>query len=299
MEKKWDGKTKGSLWGYRFFIYCIRVFGVRIAYFFCLWVAGYFILFSKKPRKGIIQFYKIGFGFSTFKSIRYSAANFYEFGKIIIDRVALRTPRKKIYTHSFENEIVLKEMHSSGKGGFLFSGHVGNWENAGNLIGERITSTINILMLDEEVEKIKTFVDRNVEGVKYNLIPLKNDMSHLILIHQALKRNELIALHADRTLPDQKTFTFPFLNGTAQFPAGPFIMAYKFKVPITFVFALKEKFHFSLSSTNPIIGGVDVHSPEEIAQLYVNRLEELVKLAPKQWFNFYDYFDIELPNPNN
>jgi predicted LPLAT superfamily acyltransferase len=294
MEKKWDGKTKGSLWGYRFFIYCIRFLGVRISYFFCIWVSGYFVLFASKQRKGLIQFYQTGLGFSKGKSIRYAASNFYEFGKIIIDRVALRTSRKSFYSHSFDNEIVLREMHESGRGGFLFSGHVGNWENAGNLIGERITSKINVLMLDAEVEKIKQFVENSVEEAKYNLIPLKDDMSHLILIHQALKRNELIALHADRIQEGQKTFTFPFLNGKAKFPAGPFIMAHKFKVPITFVFAVKTTTsHFSLSATNPIVGGTDVDSPEAIAELYVRRLEALVQQAPKQWFNFYEYFENE------
>lgn len=291
MEKKWDGKSKGSLWGYRFFVFCIRTFGVRISYFFCFFVAGYFILFATKQRNGLIQFYKKGLHYSGFKSFRAASANFYQFGQIIIDRIALKTHRKKIYTHSFNNEKVLREMNENGQGGFLISGHVGNWENAGHLIGERITSKINVLMLDAEVQKIKQFVESKTEKSNYNLIPLKDDMSHLILIHQALKRNELIALHADRTMPGQKTFSIPFLNGIAEFPAGPFIMANKFKVPITFVFAVKRgSTHFELSATDPIIGGKDGDSPEVIALKYVHRLEEMVLTAPKQWFNFYNYY---------
>lgn len=290
-DKKWDGKTKGSLWGYRFFVFIIKIFGVRTSYFFCFWVAGYFILFARKQRKGLMSFYQTGLNYSKGKSYRTAAANFYQFGQIIIDRVALKTFRKKIYTHSFNNEKVLREMNENGKGGFLISGHVGNWENAGNLIGERITTNINILMLDAEVEKIKHYVNENTEASKFKLIPLKDDMSHLILIHQALKRNELIALHADRVMEGAKTFTFPFLGGEAKFPAGPFIMASKFKVPVTFVFAIKKgSTHFELSSTDPITGNRDEDSPERIAKAYVQRLEEMVRKAPKQWFNFYDYY---------
>ncbi len=291
MEKKWDGKTKGSLLGYRFFVFIIKFFGVRTSYFFCFWVAGYFILFAKKQRKGLMSFYQTGLNYSKSKSYRFAAANFYQFGQIIIDRVALKTFRKKIYSHSFNNEKVLREMYENGKGGFLISGHVGNWENAGNLIGERITTNINVLMLDAEVEKIKQYVNENTEAAKFQLIPLKDDMSHLILIHQALKRNELIALHADRVMEGMKTFTFPFLGGEAKFPAGPFIMASKFKVPVTFVFAIKQgSTHFELSATDPIIGNRDADSPERIAKAYVQRLEEMVLKAPKQWFNFYDYY---------
>lgn len=291
MEKQWDGKTKGSLWGYRFFVFCIRFLGVRISYFFCFWVAGYFLLFARKQRSGLIRFYQQGFGFSTGKSFRMAAGNFYRFGQIIIDRIALKTSRKRIYTHSFDNERVLIDLRENGKGAFLMSGHVGNWENAGNLIGERITSKINILMLDAEVEKIKQYLEASTEASQYNLIPLKDDMSHLILIHQALKRNEFIALHADRILAGQKTIELPFLGKPAHFPAGPFIMAHKFKVPITFVFAIKEgATHFALNATVPITPGKEVSSPEEIAEQYVRRLEEMVKRAPKQWFNFYDYY---------
>jgi predicted LPLAT superfamily acyltransferase len=288
MEKKWDGKTKGSLLGYKFFVFCIRFLGVRFSYFFCIWVSGYFVLFARKQRNSLIRFYTEGFGYTNWQAIRTATKNFYRFGQVLIDRIALKTNRKKIFTHSFDNEKALVDMNAMGKGGFLFSGHVGNWENAGNLIGERITSKINILMLDAEVEKIKHFLDKNTEQAKYNLIPLKEDMSHLILIHQALKRNELIALHADRTLEGHKKMTFPFLNGTANFPAGPFIMAHKFKVPITFVFAVKTTAtHYQLSATEPIL---EAASPEEIASKYVKRLEEMVKGTPEQWFNFYDFY---------
>lgn len=288
MEKKWDGKTKGSLLGYKFFVLCIRFLGVRFSYFFCIWVSGYFVLFARKQRKALVQFYKEGFGYTSSQAIKTAATNFYRFGQVLIDRIALKTERKKIFTHSFDNEKALVDMNTMGKGGFLFSGHVGNWENAGNLLGERITSKINILMLDAEVEKIKRFLDQNTEQAKYNLIPLKEDMSHLILIHQALKRNELIALHADRTLEGQKKMQFQFLNGRASFPAGPFIMAHKFKVPITFVFAVKTSAtHYQLSATEPIL---ESESPEEIAAQYVARLEEMVKGSPEQWFNFYDFY---------
>ena len=288
MEKKWDGKTKGSLWGYRFFVFCIRFFGVRFSYFFGLFVVAYYVLFSAKERRALVQFYTIGFGFGASKAFRLSANTFYRFAQVLIDRVALKTWRKKQYTHSFQNEEALRSIYANGKGGFFISAHVGNWENAGQLIGERITADINVLMLDAEVEKIKQYLEKETESAKFKLIPIKDDMSHLIAIHQALKRNELIALHADRIMDQGKTYLLPFLKGKAHFPAGPFIMAHKFKVPVTFVFAIKKgSFHYVLSATEPIW---QVDSPEQLASLYVKRLEEMVQEAPDQWFNFYDYY---------
>ncbi len=213
---------------------------------------------------------------------------FYYFGQTLIDRIAIQSSKRKAFTHSFNNEKVLREMHANEKGGILISGHLGNWENAGNLIHERITSTINIVMLDAEVEKIKSYVENQTGGAKYNLIPIKDDMSHLILMHQALKRNELIAIHADRVTQQGKNIELDFLGGKAQFPLGPFIMAHKFKVPITFVYAVKgSKFHYDLFATDPI---EESSSEVEIAKKYVSHLETMVREYPTQWFNFYNYY---------
>lgn len=287
--EKWDGKTKGSLWGYKFFIFIIRTFGLNVSYFFCRFVSYYYILFAKTPREGLIQFYSIGFGYSKRQARKLAITNFYNFGQTLIDRIAMLSNKKNAFTHSFNNEIVLREMNDNKKGGILISGHVGNWENAGNLIHERITNTINIVMLDAEVEKIKAFMEMKTGGSNYNLIPLKkDDMSHLILIHQALKRNELVAIHADRITSDGKYFEMDFLKGKAKFPMGPFILAEKFNVPTTFVYAAKgSKFHYDLYATDPII---EKTSAEDIAKKYVKHLESMVEKYPTQWFNFYNYY---------
>lgn len=285
--EKWDGKTKGSLLGYRFFIFCIHTFGISVSYFFCYFVSIYFVLFGKKHRDGLIQFYSVGFGYSRKKARKLTYRNFYNFGKSLIDRIAMMSSKKRHFTYSFNNEKVLREMSDNQKGGILISGHLGNWENAGNLIHERITNTINIVMLDAEVEKIKSFLELKTGGPKYNLIPIKNDLSHLIIIHKALKRNELIALHADRTSEGAKALELDFLKGKANFPIGPFILAQKFKVPITFVYAVKTtKFHYELYATDPL-EGLDA---ENIARKYVKHLEEMVLKYPTQWFNFYKYY---------
>ena len=46
-------------------------------------------------------------------------------------------------------------------------------------------------------------------------------------------------------LEGNKTMTADFLGEEARFPAGPLLLASKFKVPVSFVFAVKEsKLHY-------------------------------------------------------
>jgi len=283
---KWDGKTKGSLLGYKFFVFCIRTFGLRIAYFFCLNVSVHFILVAKKQRHGLMQFYRDGFGFSGWKAFRMAVSCFNRFGQTLVDRIAVQTRHRKRFTHTFINETALLETAANGQGGILLSGHVGNWEIAGNLIRERITSSINIVMLDAEVEKVKEFLKSKTGGPGYNLIPIKDDLSHLILIHAALKRKELVAIHADRVSESGKVIVKDFLGKPAAFPAGPFILASKFKVPVFMVYGVKTTArHYELSAKEIILG-----SEEEIAAQYVDHLETMVRKYPDQWFNFYNYY---------
>jgi predicted LPLAT superfamily acyltransferase len=268
---KWDGKTKGTVLGYRFFIYCVRFLGLNISYFFCRFVSLYFFLFQAKARNGLVQFYQLGLGYSKSKALWTSIKTFYHFGQTLIDRFAVKTHRAESFTYQFENEQALVELSQNQQPAILLSAHVGNWENAGFLLRKRITNKINVLVLDAELEKIKSLVEET-GGYGYQFIPIKNDLSHLI----------------DRYMDNTKTITHDFLGHPAKFPIGVFELACKLKVPVTFVYAIKQTdTHYGLSATTPMLP----QSANELFFAYLRTLESKVKANPTQWFNFYQFYD--------
>jgi predicted LPLAT superfamily acyltransferase len=285
---RWDGKTKGSLLGYQIFLFLIKFLGIQVAYLFVRVVTYYYYLFAGKPRKVLQEFYKHILHYSTAEARKLSRANFYIFGQTLIDRAAFLLGKTARFTHTFENEECLITMRDAGKGGILLSAHVGNWETAGNLLKGRITPIINIVMLDAEVESIKQFMNDSTGGSRFKVIPIKDDLSHVIAIRNALRNNEFVAIHADRYLEGAKYIEMDFLGHQAKFPYGPFVIASKFDAPVTFVFAAKDgTYSYHLSATDPIM---DKKSPEEIANLYVRELERKVKMYPEQWFNYFNFF---------
>ena len=284
----WDGKTKGSLAGYQIFIFSIKIFGVQAAYSLLRVVSLYYYFTAQTSKKALREFYELGLHKTTQEANRLIRRNFFLFGQTLIDRVAFLIGKGKLFDHTFENEQYLIDIKNQGKGGILLSAHLGNWETAGNLLKGRITPTINIVMLDAEVEKIKQFMDQSTGGSRFQIIPIKDDLSHVIKISNALKNNEFVAIHADRFLEGAKFIDLDFLGQRARFPLGPFIIASKFDSPVTFVFAAKDdKFHYHLSATEPITVRL---KPEQIAEKYVKELESKVKVYPEQWFNHYNYF---------
>lgn len=286
---RWDGKTKGSLTGYKIFLFFINTLGLNFAYYLLRIVTFYYYLFAAKPRNALLDFYQNTLHTSRAAAKKLVRTNFYIFGQTLVDRAAFLLGKDEKFTHTFENEQYLIDIRDQGKGGILLSAHLGNWETAGNLLKGRITPTINIVMLDAEVENIKKYMDLSTGGSRFKVIPIKNDLSHIISIRNALVNNEFVAIHADRYLEGSKFIELDFLGKKAKFPHGPFVIASKFDAPVTFVFAAKDgEYSYHLSATSPITGKM---KPEEIADLYVAELEKKVREYPEQWFNYFNFFN--------
>ncbi len=285
---EWDGKTKGSLLGYKFFIFSIKILGLPPVYFVLRFVTYYYFLFAKKAREPIVDFYQKTIGLTRKEALKLTRKNIFIFGQTLVDRHAFLLNKAKRISYSFNNEEKLIEIKDSGKGAILLSAHVGNWETAGNLLKHRVTNTINVVMLDAEYKKIKAFVEATTGGSKFNVIPIKNDLTHVIKINNALKNSEFVAIHADRYMKGTKSIELDFFGIPVKFPYGPFLIASKFKVPVVFVFAVKEnKNHYTLSAETP---SGESKTPEEIAKDYVTEVERMVRKYPEQWFNYYNYF---------
>ncbi|WP_439582915.1 LpxL/LpxP family acyltransferase [Dyadobacter bucti] len=285
---RWDGKTKGSLTGYKIFLFFINSLGLDFAYLLLRIVTFYYFLFAARPKRALLDFYQKTLRISGAKAKKLIRRNFYIFGQTLVDRAAFLLGKDEKYSHTFQNEQYLIDMRDGGKGGILLSAHLGNWETAGNLLKGRITPTINIVMLDAEVENIKKYMDLSTGGSRFKVIAIKNDLSHIIAIRNALVNNEFVAIHSDRYMEGAKFMELDFFGQKAKFPYGPFLIASKFDAPVTFVFAAKNgKYSYHLSATLPITTKM---KPEEIAQLYVAELEKKVREYPEQWFNYFNFF---------
>jgi predicted LPLAT superfamily acyltransferase len=111
---------------------------------------------------------------------------------------------------------------------------------------------------------------------------------------EALQKNELICLHADRFLEGNKTILTNFLGEEAQFPQGPFLLSSSFKVPVSVVFAFKESgTHYHFYGSPLLERSKDESKTDFIDRLlsaFVDQLEQKVKIYPEQWFNYFNFW---------
>lgn len=287
----WQGKSSGTTVGYRIFISLIKRAGIGAAYFLLYFVSFYYFLFARSARF-ILYYLRQRLGFGPWKSRRFLYKNYYSFGQSLIDKIVVQSGIKNPLTFNFDGEQHLHDMVSMGKGGLLLSGHIGNWEAAGHLL-ERLNTRINIVMFDGEHQKIKDYLHTVTGEKRANIIVIKNDLSHIYAINEAFSKNELVCMHADRFVDGVKTIELDFLGEKAKFPAGPFVLAAQFKVPVSFVFAMKEsRYHYHFYATP--IHQYDYSNKQSamalIAKDFAIAMEKQVRHYPEQWYNYYDFW---------
>jgi predicted LPLAT superfamily acyltransferase len=294
----WNGQSQAKVLGFKIFVFILNTFGLTPAYFILRFVSFYYFLFSK-PNKYIRRYFTQAHGYSKLKA-RFSVyKNNYILGQTIIDKVAVMAGAKNAFKVIHKNGEMLDELTAIGKGGILVSAHIGNWEVAGQGLN-RLGTAFNVLMYSNEKEDVKQYMDGVMKEKKINIIAINEETkSHIIELHKAFSNNELVVMHGDRYREGAKTLTTNFFGKPAKFPAGPFIMAAKFGVPLCIVFAVKTNKHTYQFSTEKPIQVDRVRGEAQLEQVcqvllqqYVTQVEIMVKAYPHQWFNYYDFWKL-------
>lgn len=291
-EQDWSGKSKGNALGFAIFIKLIKIGGLKPAYFLLQFVAQYYVWFMPKITKQLKHLYIKKLGYSIAESRKLVRRNIIAFGQSIIDKIlVLQTQNEAAFTVDRPGEQAIVDMAKAGKGGILLSAHLGNYEMSGALL-TRYDHVYNVVMYDGEDEKIKATMAKDGAVRPFNVIYIKEDMSHIYEMSAALARNEFICMHADRFLPGNRTIEHDFLGSPALFPLGPFILASKLRAPVSFVFALKEHdTHYSFYATKAeVFEGRGMQGAERMLDAYVKELEAKLKEYPTQWFNYFDFW---------
>jgi predicted LPLAT superfamily acyltransferase len=287
---KWDGKSRGTLLGYKIFVFCIKKLGVKAAYFMLYFVASYYFLFLKKSNRAIFYYFKERLGYSSLKARIAVYKSYFTFGTTIIDKTAISAGLRDKFTYEFDGVEILKNLLAEKKGGVLISAHIGNFEIAEHFFADiDLNCQINLVTTDLEHSVIKEYLESVSEkksSIKFIIV--KEDLSHIFEINNALSNNELICFTGDRYFEGVKKLSAELLGKEADFPAGPFLIASRLKVPVVFVYVMKEpNLHYHLYARE----SQSKHRDEKgLLKSYIESVEGMLQKYPLQWFNYFDFW---------
>jgi len=292
MAGEWEGKSKGTVLGYKIFIFFIRKLGVRAAYGLLYFVALYYVFFAGKSTRSIFYYFRKRLKYSWTKSVFSIYKSYYVFGKTIIDKAAISSGLQNRFTHECDGVENIIELLDKKQGGIMISAHVGNFEIAEFFFEEIDTrSQISLVTTDAEHKNIKEYMEKVTMRSNVKFILVKDDMSHIFEINNALSNGELVCFTGDRYMKGQKLLTESLMGKEANFPAGPFLLASRLNVPVLFVYVMKEtNKHYHLYARQAEVKNRDA---EGLLKKYTESVEWMLKKYPLQWFNYFDFWETD------
>ena len=287
-DRKWKGQSRGGKTGNAIFVHTIRLFGVRCASVLLAFVAVYFIPFAPKATKAIWSYNRKRLGYGRIRSAVELYMHYFVFGQTLIDKIALKSGMKDRFHFIFDNYERFLEIINGDQGVIMIGAHVGCWE-AGSVFFGDYGKKINIVMFDVERQEIREVLEKESQDSNYKIIPVNQGSIEAILqIKIALNEGEYVCFNGDRHIDKATAVEKDFLGGKAHFPIGPFRIAAKCRVPVVFYYSVREKGCTYRFMFTEVAGKTDA---DTLLDTYVRSLEDTVKDYPRQWFNFYEFWN--------
>jgi predicted LPLAT superfamily acyltransferase len=224
--------------------------------------------------------------------------HFVAFGHSILDKTAMWAGTMDPREVELDDPATLQRVRQQGRGVLFISSHLGNVELFRALVDSQEAVKVSPLVFTNRSPNLNRLFSavgpRALEGM-IQIDSLGPDS--VIKLQEKLHSGEHIAIAADRVSVRhaERSIAVPFLGQPAPFPEGPFILASLLACPVYLIFCLRVGARYRVF-VEPFADMITLPRRERAAALrhmiarYAQRLEHYCLLAPKQWFNFFDFW---------
>jgi len=284
-------KQRGSDLGYKVIVNIYRILGYKSTKVVVWMVAFVYACITIKEREAIKEYYKnLGIPYT----FLFYVSHIYQFSLSIFDRFVTR-----LDPESFKIERVnLNTFINKDKNRILALSHVGNWANtfvAFKYENRTIHITADDKLKASIVEYEASLPKQN--SLSINIISLNEGLKASIEMAQALQKGDDLAIMVDRIVDPRRFVEVQFLNTPTKFNKNPFEIAYNRNVDMLGITVVRTgDMKYKVIFSDPIRVDKSRKKEEAIAIMatkYAQYLENILKQYPKQWFNFYKFWEIE------
>ncbi|GJH41668.1 lipid A biosynthesis acyltransferase [Capnocytophaga sp. HP1101] len=290
-KTKWQGKSKGTVLGYRIFVFLMKHLGIYAAYTLLVFVAFYYFLCEWRSNGYMYYYFRHRLGYAPVKAVVSLYLSYFTFGQTIIDKIAILAGLEEKFTYEFDGAESLHKLLDEQQSGVLISAHIGNFEIAEPFFRKiDINLKISTVATDMERSVIKEYLETISKNHPSNqFIYVEEDMSHIFKINEAIADSKIVCFTGDRYFKGTRSLKGTLLGAEATFPAGPFLIASRLKVPVLFVYVMKEsRLHYHLYAR---VAEVKARDAQSLLNAYTENMELMLQKYPLQWFNYFDFWD--------
>jgi len=269
-----------------------RAFGRLVARF----VAFYYFLLGRRARAGARSFLRRVLGREP------RAAEVYRqilrFAQTTLDAFFLVAGKTHHFEVRAEGHHHLEALRQKKQGAILLGAHLGSF------YAMRAQSAVEKLPLyavvyTKNARRINEALERIDPGGNATLIEMGQGVDFALRIRELVEGGALVAILADRVAPGpgERTASVQMLGGRALLPTGPYLLAALLGCPVYLTFGLYRDPRGYDLHCEPFAERIELPRKSReaalaaYAQRYASRLEHYARLAPDNWFNFYDFWE--------
>jgi len=297
VTREWlDRPEGGSSWALRLFATVARGLGRTVSRLVLLPITAYFML-RRAPERRASRAYLVrvlGREPTWFEVARH----IHTFAGVTLDRVYFLTGELQ----RFDLRMVgIEQLHAAmdlGRGVLLIGAHVGSFDALRAASRLRPDVTVRVVLDAQHSPALSAILRQLNPEIAAGIInPRQNGTVVALEIGAALNQGALVTMLGDRGRPGNATASVEFLGSIARFPTAPWQIAAALHVPIVLCAGLyrggnRYDLHFELLTEHLQIDRTQRQQQlREVVQDFANRLATLLRIAPYNWFNFYDFWN--------
>ncbi len=301
MSEHWKQRPEG---GSRVAIWLIRSIashgGRWISRLLLYPITLYFLLVRGPERRASRAF--LGRLFGRPARLTEVARHIHCFASTILDRVFMLSGQFRRFDLRISGLDALHTEIDKGQGVLLFGSHLGSFEALRVLSLERPDVRVRVVMDRGQNAAVTSMLEALCPDIAATVIDAVQDGATIALaIKEATDGGALVGLLVDRARPGEPLQPVPFLGAPAAFPSAPFLIAATLGVPVVLSFGLyrggrRYDLHFETFAFERNIPRARRRDAlTQVQARYAERLEHYLRIAPYNWFNFYDFWDLAAP----
>ena len=256
-------------------------------------VCLYFVLFARAGARASRQY--LGRVFGRPATWREVFQHHFVFASVLLDRAFMLAGRPQQLDVVEQNRELMHRLADRGQGCLMLSAHMGSFDITRDIGLRGRNVVVNMMMYEENAQKLNAVIASFGGHSRMKVIPI-GTVDSLIRAKDRLDQGEWVGILGDRVVANDRLIRVPFLGSEATFPAGPFLVASALKAPVVLFVCLYMggnlyKEYFELFTEELVLDRRNREADlEKWVRRYAGRLEHYCRLAPYNWFNFYDFW---------
>lgn len=264
-------------------------------------ITGYFLLVRGAERRASRAYLRRVFGRAP--RLHEVARHMHTFAATVLDRVYMLGGRMRLFDIQLSG---LQQLHAAldqRRGVLLFGSHLGSFDALRALARQRPDIMLRVVLDKTHNPAITEMLAALDPDLAAGIIDAGQDgLSVALAIKQAAEQGALVAMLVDRARPGEPAVTAPLLGAPALFPSTPWLIAATLRLPVVLAFGLYRggnRYDLAFEAFDEVAQmprGARAAALAALIPRYAARLEQRLRSAPYNWFNFYDFWHVDDPH---